>query len=340
MTQKRKYEEVDKDSEPSDSSCTLRLTDLTSENLLLHTRSYDSRARVRMMPSAAESLSSCTDDIGTLLDFGINPDSGTVTSMEVAIPSELQFHIEERIKACSPEERVFATASRIDTVWSGIQTVNDFTAASILTPLLLFNDRIHDPDAGEHYIARLADVMMDKKWTTKHSVDTVAKVVIDYMPYLRARKYTKAKFNLLEEYDLEDYQVDRGTIAPFLTAQICNCFGSIEDASDNSARDGAAIVNAHCAMLDAAGLDRSAVDTQHWSVTSTSDAAILRVHWCEDIGRKRYHYMKEVQRATLGRGDPRLQRLLGMLRNILDYALGERVDGLKQAAHALGAHMR
>lgn len=276
----------------------------------------------------------------TLQDFGIDEDSGIDPNMRVVVPNELRTHIARKVKVPNFDKRVWMAAAKINRLQPDFDDLNDATTADILIPLLLFNDRMHDPDAGEHYIARHTNVTIGEKWAaTKeggHPVIPVPHVLIDYMPFIRAHGHTKAKFTLDEEFEFSRFKVDRGTIAPFLSAQMNTTAGpSMAKASENSARDAAAIINAYCALLDEAGLDRSVVDTHHWSVTANSCAAVLWVHWCEDIGHKRYHYTKEILRAYLGLSDPNLERLLGMLRNILKHALGKRVVKLKQAARAL-----
>jgi hypothetical protein len=88
------------------------------------------------------------------------------------------------------------------------------------------------------------------------------------------------------------------------------------------------------------GRTRSVVDTHHWSLTCDMNTAKLFCHWLQisNAGERTFH-MKLVDEALLR--NPKDTENAGMadfrriLRNILDYAIGDRRQMIKDAIPGL-----
>lgn len=125
---------------------------------------------------------------------------------------------------------------------------------------------------------------------------------------------------------------------PFLTCQWKSqrAFENQFHASLQGARDGAVIVRYLFEFYTAAKQPTSVIDTAHFSLTTDTKYVSLFVHWREDdtaTGKTKYH-MKEIAQAFLSpveAEDTAIVRMRKRLRNILDYALGERLTRIKKA---------
>jgi hypothetical protein len=120
---------------------------------------------------------------------------------------------------------------------------------------------------------------------------------------------------------------------PFLTSQwkTPNSNGSISHAHNQAARDDAVIVNYLHKFYNLAYPDQQpdVIDTAHYSFTSDLHTAQIWVHWYDEEG----HHMEMIFEFSL-REEDRIVKARGILKNILNYATGNRLDNIKNALPA------
>ncbi|PVH96089.1 hypothetical protein DM02DRAFT_570094, partial [Periconia macrospinosa] len=106
-------------------------------------------------------------------------------------------------------------------------------------------------------------------------------------------------------------------------------------ASLQGARDGAAIVRNLHDFYRSAQHVTSIVDTAHFSLTTDTNSAKLWVHWLENAeDRGADYHMELISQAFLRPLTPRdtgMVDMRKMLRNILEYAVTERLNNIKDA---------
>lgn len=220
-------------------------------------------------------------------------------------------------------------------------TSNERTAISVLTPWLLFVGEADGDDRGTPvlHITAKQDIGLNKFFTPEAPNPLVAKTwgklsaaqpdsCIGYVTSRDARNAgTEALFDFNEETILHDFSLTQYMHFPFLTAQwkVPNSNENLHSAQNQAARDGAAIVNQLYdlyATTDSA--PPSVVHTCHFSVQNDLQHGGLWVHWREGDE----HYMELVFDFSM-RDQAALETLRSFLHNILDNALGPRLQSLK-----------
>jgi hypothetical protein len=120
---------------------------------------------------------------------------------------------------------------------------------------------------------------------------------------------------------------------PFLTSQwkTPNSNENISHAHNQAARDGAVIVNYLHRFYNLAYPDQQpvVVDTAHYSFTCDLHTAQIWVHWHDEEG----HHMEMIFEFSLREEDD-IVKARGILKNILNYALGDRLGNIKNALPA------
>ena len=106
---------------------------------------------------------------------------------------------------------------------------------------------------------------------------------------------------------------------------------NISHAHNQAARDGAVIVNYLHEFYSLAYLDRHplVVDTAHYSFTCDLHTAQIWVHWHDQEG----HHMETIIEFSL-RVENEIVKARGILKNILNYALGGRLENIKNTLPA------
>ncbi|KAF2677726.1 hypothetical protein K458DRAFT_436363 [Lentithecium fluviatile CBS 122367] len=141
-----------------------------------------------------------------------------------------------------------------------------------------------------------------------------------------------APFTAEQEQTLHSFAVAQSMHFPFLTSQwkSPNSNENLTTAANQSARDGAVIVNHLHEFYAAAYPDRapSVVDTCHFSVTSDLNYLEIWVHWRANGSDE--HHMEQVDNFSL-RKEEHVREARSLLRNIADYAVGDRLAAIKAA---------
>lgn len=126
---------------------------------------------------------------------------------------------------------------------------------------------------------------------------------------------------------------------PFLTAQWKSANSGVGHfhASIQGARDGALIVNYMHRFYSLAYPNRppTPLETVHFSVTTEGYTIIIWIHWREvhPQNNEVYFRMEPVEKVFMSAvGD--LRKMRQFLHNYVDYAMGERLNSIKQALPA------
>lgn len=140
--------------------------------------------------------------------------------------------------------------------------------------------------------------------------------------------------------------VSHSVALPFFTAQakspvMASGSGGHPAAVVQSARDGAAVVNSNCILLDLVGIDPSPARTCHFSSTCDMQTVQLYVHWRQQdaSGEAEYQDLPEYRMALVkqifldDKEDTRMCRRY--MRNIYKWAVGERLAAMKEAVGRL-----
>jgi hypothetical protein len=149
---------------------------------------------------------------------------------------------------------------------------------------------------------------------------------IGYMVSLEAQAQVpplETAFSGLEELVFSVFNANSVIHFPFLTSQWKPAAGNPHVIAQNqSARDGAAIVNYLHAFYSAAySRLPTTIEAAHFSVTCDTQSVLIWVHWREDEEGVIKHYMQHLFDATL-RQEQMLGRAPEILWNIVDHALG------------------
>lgn len=219
---------------------------------------------------------------------------------------------------------------------------NERTGVNKVAPYLLFvgDADFDDRVAGVPHITAKQDIGLNKFFLPPAPSTQVTKTwgalsfplpdsCVGYVtrPDAQAAGY-EAPFTSNEESILHSFSLTQYMHFPFLTAQwkVPNSNENLHTAQNQAARDGAAIVNHLYDMYVAAngGTPPSTVQTCHFSVQTDLQHGGLWVHWREGAE----HYM-ELEYDFSMRDEAALETLRGFLRNVLDNALGERLESIK-----------
>jgi hypothetical protein len=128
------------------------------------------------------------------------------------------------------------------------------------------------------------------------------------------------------------------TLFPFLTAEWKSGGGSEghAQAALQAARGAACLVNYNYALLEYSGKDPSSSDTIHFTITCDMQTVKLYVHWRDYVGPRVQHFSKKISVHKLRDDDgdennPHMRRFRGRLRNVLDWAIGDRLKNIHEA---------
>lgn len=312
---------------------------LTFENLLRHTQALDPDGDIIMPRSPTKSRETGTTMNDTLADSRIALETfGLQLDSRAQYPAELQEHLQTFIHKLpsiqSPAAGLLKDIERI------MRTANETTLVLKVAPLLLFKDRLIGSD-GEHSIRLDANVYLRQYLVNNGSTQLTQPrpdICVGYVRRYEADGRTMAKFTTEEETVLLRYNASTGseTLFPFVTGQAKSAGDNYEKVVLQTARDALALSRSMINLCNAAGVCPTVVDPLHWSITCNAREVALHIHWNEQQidGTFRYH-MKEVTRADLGATGRGLSTYRAYLRNILDYALNQRVARLKELVQAV-----
>lgn len=311
--------------------------DLTTENLLRHTQSFDPAAGIIMGAPTHQTTTngneSAADSRQALEDFGI--DIGT----HEYYPAGLKQHIETYIKKSSSIQS--PSAGWMKNLEKVLTMETEATLVRSLAPLALFGDKISYPFNGPDYIRLDFNVSFWRHLVNngrRQLTQPQADMCVGYVRQYQAEGRTSAKFTKDEEAVLLKYNASttKETLFPFVIGQAKTAQGNYDKAILQSARDATALSRSIQKLCEAAGEALTVVDTLHWSVTCNARELSLHIHWSVQQGNGSFrHYMKEFAYARLSAEGQGLPEYRAYMRNILDFALEQRVQRLKYLVHKI-----
>lgn len=330
-------------------------TDLTRENLRLHTLSTSSQHS--QPPELASDTGSSTPS--SVLPLSMSARSGSPTRsawdnrvtlqaycIEVdtqrELPADLKSHLEtvlsrKRDEPRSPNARL-VVRHRL-----AASLENESTGIRRLEPLLLFAGE-DDPTAINPVpmISSKLDFNLSRNFLPPPPPGKMlprlsqpqADTIVGYLSTSQACEFTlETAFTPDEEAALAEFTLNPALVFPFLSSQWKPATGeSHMIAHLQSARDGAAIVR----YLDdfysiARSRPATALECAHVSFTCDIQALNIWLHWRElDAAGGATYYMKSIFDCTL-RNEEHLREARALLWNHIDYALGSRLRSLKEA---------
>jgi hypothetical protein len=292
--------------------------------------------------ASGSNTSSVFDDDDRLHAYSIRVNSTS------ALPTLLRSHLEKVVRVTRTSSSPAAKLTRRNQPRA--ENLNEPTAIGILVDNILF---CGEAEGGEQHILRVSEAILNRKYlpdapeayiATQYGNLTQPKVdtAIGYIPSRDADAGgVTGPLSLEEELVVMKDAVSSALLFPFLTCQWKSAKGSQGHwhAQRQSARDGAAIVNYLHAFYAEAGIAPSFVDTCHWSLTCDTQTVSLYLHWRTEEAGNVTHHMRKVEQEFLRALDD--EENVGMvkfrhrLRNILDYAVGARLDNIKAAIPAV-----
>ncbi|KAF2123572.1 hypothetical protein P153DRAFT_303612 [Dothidotthia symphoricarpi CBS 119687] len=269
-----------------------------------------------------------------------------VNSM-ATLPVDLREYIQKEIEA--PRKVWSPAATNLYRNQPSARNANERSGIDILADDLLFRDEVH---GGEDHICRVAEAYLRtahlptapsalvEKQHGKVLTQPIADTAIGYISSKDSKDRAVAPLTRKEELVITPDALVSMIHFPFLTCQwksATGTGGTMSHAQNQSARDGTAIVNYLHDFYTRAAHEPSAVDTCHWSVTCDMHSAMLWVHWRNFNKEEQIveHHMTLVDqqflRSAKDVNNKAMEGFRSQLRNILNWALGQRLHNLKAA---------
>ena len=308
---------------------------LTRDNLHRLQESLSSSTDMSRLPSPTRTKNNL-DARTKLEEYRVHIDTGH------PYPLELADFMETVIRR--PRDatiQVSPNASKIVKMRRYAAAQNERTGINKVAPYLLFTGEADFDDRvpGVPHITAKQDISLNKLFLPPAPSTQVTKTwgalsspqpdsCLGYVKCSDAQAAGhEAPFQPNEESILHSFSLTQYMHFPFLTAQwkVPNSNENLHSAQNQAARDGATIVNYLHDMYTAAdGISPTTVQTCHFSVQSDLQHGGLWVHWREESD----HYMELVYDFSM-RDQTALENLRGLLLNVLNNALGERLKSIK-----------
>lgn len=259
------------------------------------------------------------------------------------LPSELKAHLEGVIQRprdasieASPNAKKITQRRRL------AAQQNERTGIKHIEPYMLFRGEadLDERVAPVPHIASKDEVFLNKYFRPRPPNEGVKSTFgelsqprpdscIGYVTRRDAQAAaSQAPFSADEEQILQAFPLTQFLHFPFLTsqwkAQIAN--ENMLHARYQAARDGAVVVNYLCEFYQNSDIEPSIVQTCHFSLTCDLETTEIWVHWREG----NQHHMELVNKSSL-RQLSEVESARNVLRNIVEYGLGERLDDIKKA---------
>lgn len=150
---------------------------------------------------------------------------------------------------------------------------------------------------------------------------------------------TTIAFSEEQEYSLFSCPIAQGLHFPFMSAQWKSPKNNQThfQARLQGAQDGAVIVRYLYQFYTNVGIVPATLDTAHFSLTIDMESAHLFVHWQEFEKELPAYYMKPVMKAFLD-NEQQVADMRHMMKNILAYAMGNRLARLRSVIETTQAH--
>ena len=278
-----------------------------------------------------------------LTAFNVHVDTGH------PFPSELKAHLENVIqKSRDGSKEVSPNAKQIERRRRLAAQQNERTGIKHIEPYMLFRGEadLDDRVDSVRHIASKDEVFLNKYFRPRAPNEGVKSTYgelsqprsdscIGYVTQRDAQATaSQAPFSTDEEQVLQAFPLTQYLHFPFLTSQwktqIAN--ENMLHARYQAARDGAVVVNYLCEFYRNADIEPSVVQTCHFSLTCDLETSEIWVHWREED----QHRMELINKASL-RQLSELEKTRNILRNIVEYSLGDRLDDIKRSIPSFAA---
>ncbi|KAF2254224.1 hypothetical protein BU26DRAFT_558934 [Trematosphaeria pertusa] len=297
------------------------------------------------MPPASESESGQSNPVDSeqrLRAYGVFVDT------QNALPDALNEYINVLIKA--PREHTSPSARNMGRKQGRARAGSEQAGIDLLKDHLLF---VGEADGGIPLITYLPQVNLSRTYLPAPPTELVAKELglltqprpdslVGYITSTEAETCgSKAPITPEQERIFLKNTLTSSVHFPFLSCQWKSSKKTQNEAMLQAARDGSTISNYLHDFFTAAGHEPSLIDTSHFSLTCDMNTVHLWVHWRQEEGDVK-HFMKIIGQAFLrdidDDGNPQLVKIRKMLRNLLDYAVGARLQKIRSAIPDLEAN--
>lgn len=313
-------------------------TPLTVKNLQLHTRLESPQTVHSMAVGSSASAASCAvyDSQTELQAYGVVLDSSA------PLPVPLQHYVDISVKA--PQAPESPSAKHLHHFQPFAQATGAKSKSlALIAPYLMFPDCTDlGDDRAEKDVYFAYECQFERPYVRHSNGSCLTQPRPDktnsYMPQRIAGGRISAPFDDDEEAILNEDSIHRDALCPFLTAEFKNAMDGLLVATLQGARDGVAVQNYLQALFDRADMTPTVVDTCHWSLTCNTQSAQLSLHWWGQDGRYHMHeFCNGNLRAPCCELDRNgnMVRLRKFLRNILGYAMNERLRRIKEVIAAI-----
>jgi hypothetical protein len=226
------------------------------------------------------------------------------------------------------------------------ETKTESTAAEIISTWLMFPDQSHQFLDGELWITLINEAQFNREYFLhKDSSRNLPQSRPDRTNGYVSRAYSAemtSPFSEEEEYIIRHHMVPLlhdEALFPWLTAEFKSALGqSIAWATLQCARHGVGVCNYMHRFYAAADITASMTESIHFSVACDANQAILLVHWIGDDGK---YYMQQACQAhispltALETKNDHMVLMRMYMRNILDWATGERLGRIRAAINSV-----
>ncbi|KAF2241400.1 hypothetical protein BU26DRAFT_525225 [Trematosphaeria pertusa] len=320
---------------------------LTHENLERWTAATFAPNPLRAMSRPPSPSRSNVDDLDKLAAYRVLIDRGDDR------PAALQAHIATHIcpeplaEATSPAALKAVRKRRL------ASRQNERSGIRMMEPFLLFRGEVQvdddDDDAAVPLIFSKDEANLDRAYLPPAPNEMVKKTqgplsqpradtIVGYVTIQDAESRQppgQSAFSASEEAALTGYRLTPNVHLPFLSSQWKSPASDQHPsrAYNQSGRDGAAVVNHLHDFYIVAYPHRepTVVETCHYSLTCDLHYAQIWVHWRQQGALAvPDHHMELVEEFSM-RKEADVRKARTVLRNILDYALGPRLQSLKAA---------
>lgn len=312
---------------------------LTEENLELHTQLHSPEEAQIMVGTSVPSTGTSSHDSETkLANFGV-----VLGSLE-PLPVILRRYLNDVVDA--PRASESPSAKNLHDVQPFAESsVSEMKGISLIAQYLMFPDCTNPGDErGERNVSFVFEAQFNRQYVKHRDGSSLTQPRPDltngYMSRKVARGLIPAPFDEDEEQILNENNIHSEALCPYITAEFKSARVALFIASLQAARNGVAVQNYLQALYERAGMQPSVVDTCHWSIVCNTQSAQLFLHWRGEGGK--YHmrpFCSADLRASFKQLDknPAMVTLRRYLRNILEYALNERLRRIKDVIAGIAA---
>ncbi|KAJ4989586.1 hypothetical protein SVAN01_04963 [Stagonosporopsis vannaccii] len=318
------------------------LRPLTAKNLQQHTLHTNPGERcLTVMTDSGSIKSTSKSEIQKLQNYGL------VDLTELEWPPVIAQFVRDVLMKPRPHETPSA-----DKIWQVLPAAREASSeadmATILAPLLMFRPQDFNTGSGEKSVSLCSDILLNKKYVEHPSrgdlslsqpkPDRVNGYVSNWKTHggVLTPAFTSAEERVLREM-AELLHPD--ALCAWLSGEFKNNSGrSLHWAFLQDCRAGVAAVNHNREFFASAGVVVKEQDTAHFTIACDAENVVLHIHW---YGDDNLHYVKRIFKADLRNNGPwggksaQMVEMRKILRNILEWAMGPRLNMIKDAIKTL-----